>query len=325
MDLLEALDAAKIPYKVSQSREGQIALCCPFCESRGETPDTRFRLGINYIEGLGHCFNCGKGWVNGERMLRELERKLETGELELAALGAQAALAPARPVELPEDFQLIQYGWNLDSWNRVAYEYVKRRGVMNWQIKAHQIGFSLVGDFRYRIVLPIYNGEKLIGLVGRAFVKDLEPKYRNALGEKPIYNLPNQIRHTAIITEGAFDALAVERYAKRFLVLGQPANSLAALGHSLTTKQLEQLENYECFILWPDPDEVGVRGFLHMGRQLEIFRKPIRFVAPQLGSAKEYDPSELWDSEISKVLRNTEPFTDELVQRLENRMVFMEE
>lgn len=326
MNLLEALDARGIEYRHHSSKENEILVCCPFCVERGETQDTRFRLGVNYVEGVAHCFNCGKR-LRGDYMLEQLKEKLDTGEFNLAqetAVRKDGLKKKIKP-KLPDDFQLLT-GLGKTHWAQVAFKFVQQRGIADWQVKEKKIGYSMVGEFRYRIVVPVYYKGKLEGLVCRAFVRDLEPKYLNSLGEKVIYNVPDKTRKVAVLSEGAFDALGIERFTKTNYVLGVKADSLAVLGHDLTPKQLKILEVYDDIVLWPDPDKAGVKGFNRMGLQLlSSGRWKVWMVVPKLGNAVEYDPSDLTTHEIGCKLRIVEPFTVELEQKLRAKLAFQEE
>lgn len=329
MDLLEAFEARGVEWKDHQSREDEIKICCPFCTERGETPDTKFRLGINLQSGKMGCFNCGKGSQDRDYTFRELSRVLETGELELAERSRQKKKKKREKVKLPEDFKLIKCQGSDSRWNRVAYEYLMRRGVSDAQIQAKKIGYSLVGKFRYRVILPVYEGEALVGLVGRVFVRDMEPPYLNSIGEKTLYNLPTTHRNKlAILLEGAFDALAVERQIGQeyFTDDKLKPDALAVLGHDLTDRQLELLEPYETIILWMDPDVAGVKGLLRTAPQLQRIGKRVKLVVPKMdGVTLEYDPSELTKPEMRSILRGAVDWSEELGQALKAKIVFQGE
>ncbi len=55
MDLLEALRLRGISYHRQVLNPAEVYVCCPFCETRGESADKRFRLGLNMWRGFGHC------------------------------------------------------------------------------------------------------------------------------------------------------------------------------------------------------------------------------------------------------------------------------
>lgn len=317
MNLLEVLESRGIEFKPHSTRENEVYLNCPFCTERGETPDHRFRFGVNYVTGQAHCFNCGKKFRDFEFLKKALQEKLDTGEWQLSQNAIK--VKPKTEVKLPEDFIALSGIESKTHWDKVALSYLHKRGISQRQVKTKNIGYSMVGDFRYRIVIPVYYQDKLEGIVARAFVQDLEPKYRNSLGNKTLYNVPKTQKKVAVLSEGAFDALAIERAVEPVM------DSMAVLGHSLTERQLELLKDYEQVILWTDPDAAGVEGLLRMGPQVLSLKKPAVFcVVPQLNGVVEYDPSELNEREVHGKLRWVERYSQSLELRLKAKLAFRE-
>lgn len=320
MNLLEVLEARGIEFKPHTTRENEVYLCCPFCIERGETPDRRFRFGVNYVTGQAHCFNCGKKFREFEFLKKALTEKLDTGEWQLAQEAVKREAMKAPKVRLPDDFISLHGIKGKTHWDKVALNYLHTRGVSPKQIEEKNIGYSMIGDLRYRIIIPVYYQGKLEGLVCRAFVRDLEPKYRNSLGNKTLYNVPKHIHETAVLSEGAFDALAIER-----AIIGG-WDSEAALGSSLTDRQLDILKDYKRIILYLDPDKAGVEGILRMGPQLMNLKKPVvEVVVPNLDGGPEYDPSVLSPREINAKLEARQSYSVALEQRLKAKLAFRED
>ena len=87
MNLQEALEAAGIEVRSGASAE-EIWMCCPFCQERGESPDGRFRLGVNLRSGKAQCFNCQwKG--RGDYTFSQIQKSLATGEIEAAQIAVR--------------------------------------------------------------------------------------------------------------------------------------------------------------------------------------------------------------------------------------------
>lgn len=320
MNLLETLVAKGIEYKPHTSREDEIFLNCPFCTDRGETPDHRFRFGVNYVTGQAHCFNCGKKFREFEYLKKALQDKLDTGEWQLAQKAIKLEAMKTPQVKLPDDFISLSEVGRRTHWDKIAIKYLHSRGVTETQIRRKNIGYSMVGDFRYRIVIPVYYHGKLEGLVARAFVRDLEPPYRNSLGNKTLYNVPKHIHKTAVLSEGVFDALAIERAVPASI------DSLAILGSSLTDRQLDIVKAYERVILWTDPDVAGVEGLIKMGSHLRNLNGPVvECIVPKLNNEEEFDPSDLDEREVQAKLKACVPYSDELVQRLKTARAFAED
>jgi len=307
-DLASVLEDRGIEFRKG-ARDGEIWLCCPFCTEENESPDTRFRLGVNIQTGQMNCFNCHKRSRDAKYTFQELDRVLETGQLELA----QKAKKPrvVEPVRLPEDFEILRKASdNNDYWGNVAYRFVRKRGVTDSQIKTHKIGYSVSGFYKYRIVIPVFYRGKLRGIVGRDFTGKADPKYKNSVGDRYLFNVPKEKSEGTVLVEGIFDALAVERGCGD---LGLDAQGV--LGHTLTDIQLRQLRGYKRVVIWPDPDAVGVKGALKMVKQVqEEVTENVALVVPKTG--EDYDPSDHFPVEVNKRLRQAKQYSEELEQRM---------
>ena len=327
MDIQSAIQDFGIRFKQS-GKQNEVWICCPFCMERGESPDTRFRLGLNTETGWFHCFNCGKSSKDEMFTWRELERVWKT-----EGLTATESREPKKKIKirLPEDFEvLVRASKKQDYWQNIAFEYVHRRGVTEKQIKEKQIGYSMDGPLAYRIVFPVRDeNQKLVMLVGRDFTGKREPKYKNSVGDKYLYNVQKKKKRGVVLVEGVFDALSVERGVRH---LGLDAAGV--LGHSLTEIQWKQIEPYEQVILWPDPDRAGIigegrdgnGGFMGMARELEKKKKEVLVVPPKMEDGSDnYDPSELFPPEIEMRVKKARPYTPELEQRLRAWLAFKED
>lgn len=318
MDIIEALTTAGIEYRPGRS-DDEIWLNCCFCSENGETMDTRFRLGVNLLDGRASCFNCG--WKSrGVYTFRRLQEALSTGEME--ASQAKRHEKKKEKVYLPEDFErLVEPNGNTDHWAKVAWRYLRRRGVTPQQIKLKHIGYSLVGDLAYRVVFPVYVHKHLKGLVGRDFTDKQEIKYRNSVGGKALYNFDKQNK-TVVLLEGVFDTLKVEQAARKLDI-----DACGLLGHDLTDDQLELLEPYKRIVLWLDPDAAGLKGLFSIAKKLPK-DKIVKVVLPRgflHPGASDQDPSELETEVIVKRLLHAHRLTDDLQLKLRAWSAFDEE
>lgn len=317
MDILEALEAAGVEIHPG-SNEDEITLCCPFCLEEGETSiDERFRLGINIRTGKANCFNCGKKAGNGDWIFKELERVLETGEI-TARQDAKKKKKSNGHVTLPEGFLRLYHHNSVDlkdSWFRKAYTYAKSRRITDDQLKDKRIGYTLIGNYHHRIIFPVYVHDKLKGYVGRDFIGDQDPPYKNSSGDKTLYNFPKHRKSTVVLLEGVIDTLVVERSARKLDI-----DAISILGDKLTDEQVEMLSSYKRIILWFDPDKAGVNASL---RAVKIIPKDkiVKIVLPRgfvHEGASDVDPDELEKEVIVKRLLNAEQFTPTLQQKLRN-------
>jgi DNA primase len=99
--------------------------------------------------------------------------------------------------------------------------------------KYHIQGGGYVGDWKNRIIIPIYLGGKLISWTGRTIIKGREPRYKNLENhlsvinpKKIFFNLDNCHNDYVIVTEGPFDVI---RFGD---------NSICGFGISLTRAQI---------------------------------------------------------------------------------------
>ncbi len=258
MNLQQVLQNRGIKYRTSPKDPNRIYLCCPFCISRGETPDSRFRLGLHTTRGTSHCFNCR--YSASHNAIQQLLRALRLTDTVEGGPVEQANIIQEQ-VTLPEGFHtLIQPHGGMDL---KAYDYLRERGVTREQIARNQIGVTFLGDYAWRVVFPVYEGKQLHALVARALNSNMKPRYLNSHGEKHLYNF-HPTSPTIVLLEGVFKCLRVEQ-------VSNGTNACALLGHDITDLQLEQLTKagVKNVVLWPDPDRAGRRGMLHVDEKLK--------------------------------------------------------
>jgi DNA primase len=309
MDILEALQQAGIDYTPHQSKVGEIWIDCPFCVDNNTTPDYRKRFGLNVLTGIAHCFNCEFRSTDKAYTFRLLAQKLATGELESAEHVPTPSRLPER-IELPISFTRLNPGAG-DYWMARAWKFVRKRGVTPEQMKHFRIGFCEVGEFAYRIIMPAYWRNKLVGVISRDITGQQKPKYKNSVGAKVIYGIERVRCDTAILSEGPFDRHAIGRVCPNF-------DAGALLGHSLTDLQASILKPYKHIILWLDPDKAGVEGSIMVARKLK--KKKVWFVMPDMEDPR--DPDELTDEERLFKLEHLVRYTTALELKLNAMLAF---
>lgn len=312
MNLIEALESRGIRWKKS-GRPNNIWLCCPFCEERGYSADTRFRLGVDVSTGHGHCFNCEWKPPRSKLAIIALQRKLDLGDWVDPEPVTRRRM---KPVRLPEDYEVLEapvHGF----WAKRAYKYITGRGVTDEQISKYRIGFSEVGPDAYRIIIPIYYAKKLQGIVGRSIRDDIVPKYKNSTGDKAVFGLPKKKKKKCVILEGVLDAMACDR------ALNDSYDCLAILGHAITDKQEEMLEGYSEYILWPDPDEAGYgpHGFPTIAEKLTHYGT-VKIVMPVTGDLR--DPDEIEEKEVRRRVWQAQIWSSVTQHKLKAWLVYQE-
>lgn len=308
MTFLELLAHRGIPFRRSASDATRVYLCCPFCTDNHHSADTSFHLGVHFHRWLANCFRCG--WKSSHGTQSKILRRIGVPQDLVQDEETPQALRSPTP-RLPSDFQLLSSTRKGDTFAQQAYSYLKQRGVTQQQIQRNRIGFSMVGRFAYRIVFPVMVRKKLEGIVARDFTGTSPVRYLNSSGEKSLYNAPSAFRaRKVVLSEGIFKALALEQVTDY--------TSLAVLGHSLTGKQTQQLQDLGVgrVAVWPDPDRVGIHGALEIADALLDMGVAVEMVAPPEQQADEMEAKELqrhWSAR--------RPYDQNLRNRCQNLML----
>jgi len=267
---------------------------CPYCfDGKSKTPRSHFIIKDNQI-GF-HCFNCGAkkrftgsnihslaafiskaSWKKLGNVLLELKKekifpemditkqeeiadKVEKDKLDLITYKEIELPKHCVPLSTKKEDLTPKYQPIFRQYKKSALEYLKNHAVENHP-KVKELQICLKGDFKGRLIIPIYFDDKLISYVGRALfptrTKFLYPPSDDNFNErgKIIYNLDllihKRFNHKQIfITESIFDAWVL--------------NGMAVLSKNITDEQMEILENFNIqnkklvFVL--DKDEVDFR------------------------------------------------------------------
>jgi DNA primase len=199
--LVELLsDVLGAPNQHYESK-GQISFDCPVCaEEKGlDSGDGKGNLEINYIRHVYKCWACGETHGTHGPL-----GKLFDGYATKAQKKVYNLIKPEEfkqeekkktRLRLPEGFTSFK-----DSNPRFiphieAYKYLQSRGITDDIIDRYKIGYTVTGDYAYRIVVPSYNTENTLNyFVARAWVPK-KMKYKN----------PPVPKDEIIFNEGAVD------------------------------------------------------------------------------------------------------------------------
>lgn len=270
MDELANTPLYRLMLRVNAKRSGSVdewTLNCPFCEERDESPDTRWRLGINSRKGTAHCFNCNYHKTTQRGVCADICRVYGLGDVFISTRSVSSAIAPMQmklqAIGLPDGYE--SFSGNGDYVERKALKYLTKRGITQEQIKQHQIGFAATGYYAYRIIFPVFGlNSKIYGVVARAFAGQ-EPRYLNSKGMRLLWGA-NQKADIAIATEGIFDALKV---ASVLTDTEKQYTVVARLGTTVTPQQCRQLKRYKETWVFPDPNEPGIKGAITFAKQAD--------------------------------------------------------
>lgn len=249
MNLADIVETYLEPRKANG--EGEFWIRCPFCG------DDQYRMGINVLDGRCHCFRASCEWKSSDRhyTFRELAKVLNITDTQDAVpivkkqKARVATRKTTRYAPLPKEFETFK---DLDDdVTKKAYDYLISRGLTDKQIGKHKLGFCAVGEYAYRIIIPVFRKKHLVSYTGRDFT-GAPMRWKNFPGPKYIYNIPKIKRAKAVLLEGPFDVFAVERAIHY-------CDSLGRLGAGLTASSIRDLMQYDDIVVWPDPDRGGIQ------------------------------------------------------------------
>ena len=188
------------PHNHYESK-GQISFDCPVCaEEKGlESGDGKGNLEINYIRHVYKCWACGEIYGThgplgklfdkfGTKQQKKIYNIIKPEELK-----KEEAQRPR--LRFPEGYTKFK-----DSNPRFiphieAYKYLMSRGITDEMIEKFNIGYTVKGDFAFRIIVPSFNAEgQLNYFIGRAWTKRKD-KYKN----------PSVPKDEIIFNEGLID------------------------------------------------------------------------------------------------------------------------
>ena len=237
--LIELLEDMLGDHKQHYGSKGQISFDCPVCaEEKGlETGDGKGNLEINYSRHVYKCWACSE--TNGThgplgKLFDKYGTKKQKKVYELIKPEELKKEEVWRPkLRLPEGFTKFSDSNPIFIPHREAMNYLTSRGITNEIIERFGIGYTVKGDFAFRIVVPSYNKEgQLNYFVARAWANK-KMKYKNPAVPKDeiIFNesLINWEKDVYLV-EGAFDSFFLE-------------NSIVMLGKVMSKLLFETLYN----------------------------------------------------------------------------------
>ena len=245
--------------------KGWINVICPYCGT------TSFHLGFNIAHDYSNCFKCGghnlrmalKKVLNiPETTLSEILEPFQTKNKILKKLNNKENLNKKK-IELPE-YPL----------SKTEQDYLLKRHFNPKElIRSFNIqGGGWVGEWKNRIIIPIYISGKLITYVGRTIIPDREPRYKFLSNEESVinpkkifFNLDNCSNSYAVLLEGLFDVM---RFGN---------DSICGFGITLTREQVWYLsERFKKIYIIFDNERGAVKkareyAVLLSGHGLEVF------------------------------------------------------
>lgn len=219
--------------------KGQISFDCPVCalEKGLDKGDGKGNLEINYGKHVYKCWACGEtngthGTLGKLFDLFASKKQKRVYDLIKPEELQQEDKKKVR-IRLPEGYTTFKDSNSIFIPHKEAINYLTSRGVSEQMIEKYKIGYTVKGDFAYRIIVPSFNKEGYLNyFIARAWTKK-RMKYKN-----PSYSKDDIIFNESLINwnedlylvEGVFDSFFLN-------------NSIPMLGKSMSHILFEKIYN----------------------------------------------------------------------------------
>jgi DNA primase len=225
LELIE--DVLDKPKKVYETKL-QYGYDCPNCmDIKGlDKGDNKSNLEINLNKFIFHCWGCGiSGPLGrlfddyGTKEQKKVYNLIKPEELKIQE-------AKKTQLKLPEGYTQFKDSNPRFIPHAEAYRYLTSRGITDEIIEKYQIGYTVTGEFAYRVIVPSFNkNDKLNYFVARSWVNG-RVKYKNPTAAKDeiIFN-ESRIDwfKDVYLVEGAFDGFFLDN---SIVMLGKKMSSL---------------------------------------------------------------------------------------------------
>lgn len=268
MKIIDFLEQYNIPYRTAGRNvaRGNINICCPKCGQEGKSDDD-FHMGINPETGVFGCWRSaehrgrnfatvikaliGCSWQEAERLtgktvvLEEDNFKNMLDKLRQPMIKEEIKkIGGVKTLQFPKEFKKLKYTPLADRfWN-----YIADRGfdAVEPFVNLYDVHYALTGDYKDRIIFPLYYKNELITYVGRSIYKEAFLRYRDLEIDKSVRHCKQALWNydklakggkVLFVCEGLFDAGKLDFY----LPLGYNATCL--MTKSMTEEQFYLLKD----------------------------------------------------------------------------------
>ena len=222
---------------------------CPFCDTKNNS----FNLGFNPVGNYYHCWKSQHSYSLQEVLSILLNIPVNEVDSVLEDYQGVGEVIPERKKSRIKYLELPT-----QTFTKAERKYLKSRGFSPKYLyqKYKIVGGGISGDWKFRIIVPVYYNGKLMSWTGRSILskeklKELDiPRYKNLSIEKSVknikelfFNLDNCRGKEVVLTEGAFDVMRFD------------GNAICSMGTELTESQVKLLsERFEKIFILFDND-----------------------------------------------------------------------
>jgi DNA primase len=268
LDVPSLLDALNVNV---QRHVGEVYWApCPLPDHPEHTPSwfMRERPGDRF-HGAWHCYGCkASGWpvqlvqlMLGLKTQKEAAVWLKTMPEIESPIPMRIEVVPVPRVQALRVPREVEF----EEWPARFADYLAGRGVTESQRDGWGLGYvpkDSESELADRVWLPAHDmGGRLLSYTARA-IKPVRRRYREPFRSEGASDAaifgevrwPSVSKDVAIVAEGAFNVLALER------VLPRPVALAALMGSSLDSLQVLKLSGFKRLLLATDPDKAGEKA-----------------------------------------------------------------
>jgi len=268
-DVIPYLNDRGIPFNSSRQERGWLGVACPFCSDTGE------HLGINITSNFISCWKCStkgsisklikilENHVTFPETLEVMEKYQNPSRLSLIEYSEESKSGITK-LEIPKNYVKLSWPTIPD----IVIKFLAKRGFdPESVIRSRELYYGgHVGDFKFRLILPITLRGRLVTWIGRDLTNRSKIKYRNLEEEKSIFPAKETLfgfdetppGKNIVVVEGPLDQIR----------LG--AGSVATFGTQWTASQvklLRELNGSKIFILF-DSEEIAQKSAKKLSEQI---------------------------------------------------------
>ena len=295
MNFQKLFEDYKIDYSLKTNR-GWVNTKCIYCGG------SSYKLGFNPTEDYCTCFACGlhnlketlsKLLAIPKKDINDVIEQYKTRTIILNKLNDKKTTA-VKNLVLPTD-----------TFTPIERKYLKSRNFNPSYLhkKYNVVGGGIVGDWKYRIIIPVIINGKIVSWTGRSILEKSKldelkiPRYKNLEIKKSVinpkeclFNLDNSKNKTVVLTEGPFDVMR----------LGD--DFICSFGTSLTQSQIKEIRlRYDKVFIMFDSEIEAQQKARNYGQMLSSVGVDVEIVDAYSDFNKN-DGGELNDEEV-KIIR----------------------
>ena len=295
MNFQKLFEDYKIDYSLKTNR-GWVNTKCIYCGG------SSYKLGFNPTEDYCTCFACGLHNLNEtlskllaipKKDINDVIEQYKTRTIILNKLNDKKTTA-VKNLVLPTD-----------TFTPIERKYLKSRNFNPSYLhkKYNVVGGGIVGDWKYRIIIPVIINGKIVSWTGRSILEKSKldelkiPRYKNLEIKKSVinpkeclFNLDNSKNKTVVLTEGPFDVMR----------LGD--DFICSFGTSLTQSQIKEIRlRYDKIFIMFDNEVEAQQKARNYGQMLSSVGVDVEIVDAYSDFNKN-DGGELNDDEV-KIIR----------------------